>query len=60
MELILKDRYLLAAYIFFRNNEEILDEVQLELFGIMQKQIFQTMTLEEVEKIDEIYSDQID
>ena len=58
MEFTLKDRYVLAAYMLFRQHEESLDNIQCQLFGELQRSIFQGLTLEEVEHIDELYTEE--
>ncbi|AFG37557.1 hypothetical protein Spiaf_1498 [Spirochaeta africana DSM 8902] len=57
MDFLLKDRYVLAAYMLFRQHEEELDPIQCQLYSELQRSIFRGMTLEEVEKIETIYAD---
>lgn len=56
MEFLLQDRYLLSVYVFFCQHEDELDSTQSRLFGELQREIFQGLTLEEVEQIEKIYS----
>lgn len=59
MHFELTDRYLLAVYVFLRQHEDNLDAVQARVLQDLQKEVFQGMTLEEVEQIEAIYSEKM-
>ncbi len=56
MKYELHDRYLLAVYMLLREHEETLDDLQLQVFMRLQRQVLQDMTLEEAGKIEELYA----
>ena len=54
-EFSLKDREILAVYLMLKDGEGKLDETLLKLLDRLSRQLYQDLTIDEFERIRELY-----
>ncbi len=58
--IILQGRELVGIYLLLKKNEDNLDAVQLSVKGKIEKVFFESLSIEEIESIEELYKKNVD
>ncbi|MCF6335540.1 MAG: hypothetical protein L3J12_07340 [Spirochaetales bacterium] len=58
--MVLKGNRLISIYLILKKNEDILDRNQQSVKFAMEKEIFNQLSIEEMESIQDLYEKQVD